>query len=261
MSVAIRLMGGLGNMLFQIATGETWRERGVDVVYTNMDENLDYVATHYAFRRRSEDYKLLFRNFNWDLHKAPHESTFRSLKVPFTYSEIIPQDGVEYVGYFQSEKFFDNPDYIRCLFQPSEWANAQMAYPICEYLCSIHVRRQDYLKIQDYHPVLGMNYYKMAILTLEEFNRVDRYYVFSDDIAWCDENFKGDQFFFMTCGEYTAMFLMGLCKHNIIANSSLSWWGAYLGDPDERTVIAPNEWFGVKGEDDRDLIPGGWLKL
>jgi hypothetical protein len=66
MSVAIRLMGGLGNMLFQIATGETWRERGVDVVYTNMDENLEYIATHYAFRRRSEDYKKIFRNFNWD---------------------------------------------------------------------------------------------------------------------------------------------------------------------------------------------------
>ena len=259
--IAIKLMGGLGNMLFQIATGETWRKRGHSVVYTNMDDNLDYIAHSFAFRRHSDVYKKLFENFDWDEYKAPKGVMFTPRKVPFTYTEIEPQDGVEYIGYFQSAKNFPDHDFVRWLFEPSEWTLSQMSFPICNYSCSIHVRRQDYLNLQDYHNVLDKEYYGLALLGLSSQNRIDKYYVFSDDIKWCKYHFTGDEFEFMTCMEYVALYLMGICRYNVIANSSLSWWGAFLGEPEERVVIAPQIWFGLKGENSKDLIPENWIRL
>lgn len=261
MSTAIRLMGGLGNMLFQIATGETWRKRGHDVVYTDIDKNLLYIANNYSFRRHSGVYKKLFENFDWDEHRALGKAKFTPRKVPFIYTEIEPQDGIEYVGYFQSPKYFPDHEFIRWLFEPSEWTLSQMSFPICNYSCSIHVRRQDYLKLQDYHNVLGEYYYTNAIIGLSEFYRIDKYYVFSDDTEWCKENFTGDEFEFMNCVEYVALYLMGICRYNIIANSSLSWWGAFLGEPEGRVVIAPQVWFGTKGENSKDLIPENWIRI
>lgn len=259
--IALRLMGGIGNQMFIIATGETWRNNGYDVVYTNMDENLDYIAKNYTPKRNSERYKRLFENFDWDKNKAPRGISLKPAKVKFTYTEIVPQDGTEYIGYFQSPKYFPDHDFIRWLFQLSEEEGCCMAYPICEYSCSIHVRRQDYLKVQDYHTVLDIRYYADALLGLSATHRIDKYYIFSDDIAWCKDHFSGDEFVFMNCNECSALYLMGRCKHNVIANSSLSWFGAFLGDPADRTVIYPSNWFGPKGEDSRDMFPWQWRKV
>lgn len=260
MSIAIRMMGGVGNLLFQIATGETWRRRGYDVVYTQMDENLNYIAHNYVPRRHSEDYKMLFDNFNWDKHKAPPNTSFKQIHVPYIYTEIELRDGCEYIGYFQSDKNFSDGKFVRWLFLPSEMVKSLLAFPIAEYSCSIHVRRQDYLNLKDYHTNLGMDYYNDAIDALDEF-RIDKFYIFSDDIDWCRKVFIGDQFEFMTCLEYVSLYLMGMCTHNIIANSSLSWWGAFLPSNSGRMVIGPKDWFGPKGQNSKDLMPKYWIKI
>jgi hypothetical protein len=259
--IGIKTMGGLGNLMFQIATGETWRERGYNVVYTNIDENLSFIASNYAFRRHSYVYKSLWRGFDWDKHKAPQNASFKPARTPFIYVDITPVDRVEYIGYFQSDKHFPSRELVMKLFEPSDWLVGHICFPWRgEITCSIHVRRQDYLGLQDYHPVLDMDYYNRAIETLSPFN-VNTFLVFSDDIKWCRENFKGDKFVFMQSVEHVAIYQMAKCNHNIMANSSLSWWGSYLGGNDNRVVIAPEKWFGVKGENPKDVYNEHWIKL
>lgn len=259
--IGIRTMGGLGNLMFQVATGETWRSMGYDVVYTNIDQNLDYIAQIYSFKRHSDVYKSLWCGFDWDKHKAPQNVSFKPAHVPFTFTEIKPVDGVEYVGYFQCEKYFPNRELVTRLFEPSDWLKEQIDFPWAdEMTCSIHVRRQDYLKLSDYHTVLDIDYYDRAIWTLEPF-MIDRYLVFSDDIEWCKNTFVGDRFEFMNSKEYVAMYQMAKCNHNIMANSSLSYWGAYLGGNDNRVVCAPEKWFGIKGENPKDIYDEHWIKI
>lgn len=263
--IAIRLQGGLGNMLFQIATGETWRYQGYDVVYTEMDKNLDFIANNFVPKRNAEEYKRLFPNFNWDAHKAPEDAKFEQRGVDFHVNGITPKDGIEFWAYFQSEKNFPDKEYIKWLFTPNDSIRQMLSIYDSLFTgitCSIHVRRQDYLKLSHYHTNLTMDYYNKAMWTLEPFN-VDRYLIFSDDITWCMENFKGDKFRFIQENEYMSLFLMGRCTHNIIANSSLSFWGAWLPEKDNRVVIAPElgSWFGICGPSDVDIVPFRWIKL
>jgi hypothetical protein len=105
-----------------------------------------------------------------------------------------------------------------------------------------------------------MDYYRNAIA---EFSDDTRFLVFSDDIQWCKENFKGDNFHFIE-GEkdYVDLYLMSLCNNNIIANSSFSWWGAWLNNTPNKKVIAPKQWFGkAKQLNTKDLIPETWIIL
>jgi len=261
--LAIRIMGGLGNMMFQVACGESWRKKGYDVVYTKVDHNFNYIKHNYTPFRNSDEYKNIFVNFDWNKYKAPDNHGLIEYHVPFVYTDIVPKDGVEYLGYFQSERNFYSSEFIKWLFEPTERVVSLLAdsYDIFDCTtCSIHVRRQDYLQLSDYHHNLTVDYYKKAIWTLNPF-KVDKFLVFSDDIKWCKETFTEDHFIFMDSVDYIALYQMILCDHNIIANSSLSWWGAYLDENFSKVIIAPEKWFGHKGSDSRDVIPIRWIKL
>ena len=95
------------------------------------------------------------------------------------------------------------------------------------------------------------------------FNNCDNFLIFSDDIVWCKNNFVGDKFIFIEGEEdYIDLWLMSLCNHNIIANSSFSWWGAWLNKNNNKTVIAPKNWFGPnKKLDPTDLYCKDWLVI
>jgi hypothetical protein len=223
MSVAIKMQGGIGNILFQIATGETWRKKGYEVYYTHMDENLDFIAKNFVPTRLASEYKDLFPNFDWDKWKAPAGLKLDPRGVKFHHNDITPRDGIEFWGYFQSEKNFPDHDFIKWLFTPNESIRQMLTLYDALFTgvtCSIHVRRQDYLTLSDYHNNLTMEYYDKAIWTLQPF-KVDKYLVFSDDITWCMENFKGDKFRFIQENEYMSLFLMTRCSHNIVAYRGL----------------------------------------
>ena len=122
---------------------------------------------------------------------------------------------------------------------------------------ALHVRRTDYLKNPN-HTTLDLDYYKKA---LKKFNRTLRVIIFSDDPEWCQDQelFSDDRFMVSESGDqYIDMCLMTLCQHHIIANSSFSWWGAWLSDSDD--VVAPSKWFGAgnSGKDTKDLYAEGW---
>lgn len=183
----------------------------------------------------------------------------------FSYKEIPYSSGMDLIGYFQSEKYFkQSKDSIYRYFEFTDEIQEEINKQYFKYkelkTASIHIRRGDYLKYPDIHPVCDAKYYNDAMARL---NMVDKFLVFSDDPKWCKENFDLN-----VCDviegnvDFVDMGLMSKCDHNIIANSSFSWWGAWLNKNPEKIVIAPNNWFGENGpKDTGDLIPEGWIIL
>ena len=126
-------------------------------------------------------------------------------------------------------------------------------------MVSVHVRRGDYTKLQDHHPLCTVEYYEKAMAMFKDHS----FLVFSNDIEWCKENIKGPRV--MYSEEESAakdLQLMASCDHNIIANSSFSWWGAWLNDNQNKKVIAPSNWFGPTCDhSSKDIVPETWIRI
>jgi hypothetical protein len=133
---------------------------------------------------------------------------------------------------------------------------------------SLHVRRGDYVHNSTNaatYEVCSLDYYRASIRHMAERIQQPKFFIFSDDIAWVKNNLKIDfPHHYVDCnhGEesYNDMRLMSLCQHHIIANSSFSWWGAWLNPNREKIVIAPKNWFAIE-RDTRDLYSAGWMTL
>jgi len=191
-------------------------------------------------------------------------------------------DNVNLDGYFQSEKYFKNIE--KEIREDFEFVD-EIYKPCKEMIDSLgegrkiflHIRRGDpklqwaYVNLQDAHPLQTWNYYEKA---LAEFPEDIPVIVFSDVIEWCKEQdfFKPDRFILSeTTDEFsdgqrvpwTDLCLMSLCTDAIIANSSFSWWGAWLMNNEDKKIIAPKKWFGKQFAhyDMSNLIPEGWIEL
>ena len=267
--ISIMLKGGLCNAMFQIATIEYLGKKfNMDVCYTNVDTWLGEIMQYSNTYSHAEDYLKIFPNM--DLYKN-HNKRFiakRKYEVLFRYNDCLPEDGDLFVGYFQSEKNFPDRKFIENLFTPSNFIKKEiLKYDSLFHgvTCSIHVRRGDYLNWEEVHPVLDIDYFTRAMLFLESFNmNITKFLIFSDDIAWCKNNFIGDKFVFMNNIDYIDLFLMAKCSHHIISNSSFAWWGAWLQETDQKITIAPEKWFGSSMPIDHgaDIIPRNrWAKM
>ena len=175
-------------------------------------------------------------------------------------------------GYWQSEKYFlEVATQMRRDFSfrlPLENQNAELAKQIDQVnAVSLHVRRGDYTnnpKTTKKHGLCSLDYYQAAIRYIAERVTPPHFFVFSDDIAWVKNNLKIDfphQYVDFNHGaeSYNDMRLMSMCKHHIIANSSFSWWGAWLNPRMDKIVVAPKHWFANQ-TDIQDLLPLGWVK-
>ena len=182
----------------------------------------------------------------------------------FNYTRI--PDGANLLeGYYQSEKYFNSiKEVIKESFSFQEIIIKSTIEKNKEILSltqpkvSIHLRRGDYLKLPNHHPVLTLDYFERAKLKFPE-NSV--YIVFSDDIGWCKDNFpKGNYFFVEGQSDIEDLCLMSLCDHNCIANSTFSWWGAWLNPNPNKIVVAPKKWFGPAYAhfSTKDLYCEGW---
>ena len=171
---------------------------------------------------------------------------------------------VNLAGYFQSEKYFKNvEDEIRNDFtfrseylRPSRSMMNAVENPI-----SLHIRRTDYITLSNNHNNLGLDYYEEALGHFDDDRTV---IIFSDDPEWCKEQliFESDRFMVAEGNiNYIDLCLMSLCKSHIIANSSFSWWGAWLAKSDK--VIAPKDWFGPDNQhlDTKDLYCPDWIVI
>lgn len=161
---------------------------------------------------------------------------------------ILNKDDAYYlIGYWQSPYYFKSVcDSVISTLKPIDNIAQKLIrnHNLNDNLTvSMHIRRTDYLSSDGFHIVQPIQYYEEAISKINEY---DQLLIFSDDIEWCFKNLKFNKQCIIT-DSYTDIeniWLMSLCDHNIIANSSFSWWGAYLNTNDNRRVIAPKKWYG-----------------
>lgn len=191
----------------------------------------------------------------------------------FAQQMLTIPDNTYVCGYWQSEKYFREIDtVIRTDFsfrQPLSNHNVDLAEEISLLnSVSLHVRRNDYAKNQKVnatHGLCSLDYYHAAIKYVAERVECPHFFVFSDDIAWVEDNLRIEfpcQYISHNQGadSYNDMRLMSLCQHHIIANSSFSWWGAWLNPNTDKIVIAPKRWFANE-TNTQDLIPQNWVTL
>lgn len=167
-------------------------------------------------------------------------------------------DNIDYSGYFQTEKYFDHcSDFIKKEFtfkqeiksSVDDWFNKNT-----DNYISVHIRRGDYLGIKHIHPTPDIEWYKAAMNLFPD----SKFLFFSDDLEWCKENFS-DHIFSPFKNEGEDMYAMTKCAGHVIANSSFSWWGAWL---EGGKTVAPKMWFGSEGPQDwQDIYCKDWVIL
>ena len=197
----------------------------------------------------------------------------------YGYEEIVVDRATELRGYFQSERYFEHcRDEVRHYFTPhhrlSELLERGYGDMVAARTCSIHVRRTDYIGNPSHPDLSAGDYYERA---MAQFDSDTTFVVFSDDIEWCRQRFRGRSILFIEAlSPVEDLFLMARCKAHIIANSTLSWWGAWLDPNPDKKVIAPFQWFGGNHADPSipyrpsryegfydasDLVPPSWIKM
>lgn len=186
-------------------------------------------------------------------------------------NDVAPESYL--VGYWQSEKYFsDVATQIRRDFTfrlPMNAPNTEVAAQISSVnAVSLHVRRGDYANNPNTtatHGLCSLDYYRNAVRRISEQVSQPHFFVFSDDIDWVKDNLNVDfpcQYVSHNQGieSYNDMRLMSMCQHHIIANSSFSWWGAWLNPQANKIVVAPQRWFANQN-DVRDLLPQNWVRM
>jgi hypothetical protein len=177
-------------------------------------------------------------------------------------------------GYWQNEKYFKRHEQLirRCFtFKAPLFGNNQLlANQIqAENSIAVHVRRGDYAsnqQVNSVHGVCSIEYYQAAVCFIAEKLTDPKLYIFSDEPEWVAQNMTFDYpvtYVSHNTGDssFEDMRLMSLCKHNIIANSSFSWWGAWLNNNPKKMVVAPQRWMQNTNVDTSDLVPEAWMRI
>ena len=288
-----RVLGGLGNQMFQYAAGRAL-SIARDVPLRLDVSGFDGYGLHQGFElfrvfvcnpviaTEEEVRDLLGWRASWLARKVLMRPSLAMLHgtrlVVEPHSNYWP--GIREVshnaylaGYWQSEKYFSvASEFIRADFAfrlSFSEPNIELARRIDQTMAvSLHVRRGDYVSHAKTNAVLGLcslDYYRAAIRHIAERVENPEFFIFSDDIAWVKERLGiGFPCKYVDhnhgAESYNDMHLMSLCKHHIIANSSFSWWGAWLNPNLDKIVIAPRKWFANDNNVD-DLFPAGWVTL
>jgi hypothetical protein len=250
--------GHLGNQMFQYAS-----LRGVahnnNLLWQIPDKSL--FGTTYSLRSSMHrSFKLESIQDKNIMQSVPELKYNENISLNFdsTLMNYCPPD-IDLSGCLQSWKYFDNvSDQIRNDF---EFRDKHIDDTDLSEFCSVHVRRTDYLGTGDYLMKLDEQYYKKAIAMFPN----HKIMVFSDDTEWCrqQEMFYGDRFIFSSGTPSKDMFLMSRCDSNIIANSTFSWWAAYLNKNKDKVVVGPKKWFGPIhfGHSINDILLDDWIIL
>lgn len=260
------LFGSLGNQMFQLAaTLSLGRDLEMEVVIPRRG---NYFEASYErivnYIDEGLNLDLNYLESSDEISNTVNEECFNYFDIK---KEIDNTKNTSIEGYFQSYKYFQhNDDLIKSKFlnfKPiiqSKTNEIAVQLPYNKELTAIHVRRGDYVDKQDYHTLLPISYYEAA---KKEIGENQSYVVFSDDIDWCKSNFSDDHFFIESGNAFADLGLMACCDNFIIANSSFSWWGAWLAWNNKKKVIAPKNWFGPRNKNlsTKDLIPELWIQL
>lgn len=240
MSCKSILQGGLGNQMFQVASGWSYaRENNLKyLISEEVNKNLTGVTPRKNYNN------TVFKNLD-----ASSDDMQYSYTEPFFHYHKIPSaKNISLTGYFQSEKYFEDLD--TSIFNLPE-------YPQKENCISIHVRRTDYLNHPDIHVCTDINYFKRA-LSILPINSETKFMIFSDDHHYITSVFVKElklvNWELSNLDDISEMMIMASCEHNIISNSSFSWWASYLNKNPNKIVIAPKRWFGNNGPRDFSTV-------
>ena len=286
----VQIHSGLGNQMFQYAFYLALKHRRPDTkidasVYQHRPSHngyeLERIFTIHPDHATTADrdqladvskdlFSVIRRALGWKKHTTG-QVVLEPDPAKGWCPEMLHVENSYLLGYWQSEHYFEEvADQVRQAFHfrlplpPADEALAQQIQSTRSV--SVHVRRGDYLKkrrVEDYN-VCSENYYRRAIKAIQAQVKQPVFYVFSDDPDWC----KAQAFFpsdtiFVSGHEgpdaYLDMQLMSLCRHHIIANSSFSWWGAWLGQDQDTVTIAPNTWF--RNRPRPDILPSNWMTI
>jgi hypothetical protein len=265
--ICCNLKGGLGNILFQIATAKSLSiDKNVDCSFPNLTPQLNLINSDNYYNpkiKHSFEYKIMLRNLDFSQPNF-NGPTF---SYPWTFIELdLPKDNFFIDGFFQSEKYFahNRKQILKYLEIPesiSEIIDSKYGDLLKQKTTSIHVRRGDYVYHPNHHPVQTIEYYNQGVEYLK--NDTEIFLIFSDDIPWCRENLKYENCVYISDEkDYIEMYLMSLCDNNITCNSSFSWWGAWLNKNENKKVIGPTKWFGPAiTHDTSDILPDKWIKI
>ncbi|WP_243347477.1 alpha-1,2-fucosyltransferase [Parabacteroides sp. FAFU027] len=258
----IHLKGRLGNNLFQIAAGASLAKAKGDAFCVSVPDKANDPGLSTSLSELRNLQKTILRKVEVREERITQEVTYSEKQ--FNYEPIPYQPEMSISGYFQSEKYFDK-QLVRELFAIDEKTKKYILDKygkiLAQDVTSIHIRRGDYLKNIDVHPICSMGYFRRAIRMI---GKKKPFLLVSNDIEWCKKQFKGENFYFAENESAVVdLYLQSLCKNNIISNSSFSWWGAWLNPNLEKKVLVPDPWFGIstKNMDASDLIPEGWIKV
>jgi hypothetical protein len=252
------LRGGLGNYIFQIATAYMISKRD------NKDLKVDYSDISVIHKQIETYFDNIFKKIEF-VGKQSYDNSHVN-EDPITYREIPKMGGnVHLTGYYQNEMYFSHIESdIKELFEIDENTKNYLMEKYGNLLksetCSLHVRRGDYVNKQNFHPLQTIEYYKNAINIMGE---EKNFLIFSDDIVWCENNlsFIKNKTFIKGNKDYQDLYLMSLCNNNIVANSSFSWWGAWMNNNQNKKVIYPSRWFNVSFLDTSQIGCKNWIKL
>lgn len=278
-----RFVGGMGNQMFQYAFYKSAKERGLDIkadlsFYNKKNDNRPWQLT-------------VFPNINVEVaEKSDMHPIYKNMNIIdriFRKDKIVDRElEEEYGGYFERfydkdntviEGYFQNINYFSCIenklrkdFQfPKLEDKLQNIIDDIENkgnVVSVHIRRGDYMKFPHiYGGICTEEYYSEALKKLQE--KVDDFQVcfFSDDMDWVKQNFQIENAMFINekmfdnPKDWYDMCIMSHCKYNIIANSSFSWWGAWLNNHDDKLVIMPKKWDNQRKT--TQLQWDGWLTI
>ncbi|HMO77665.1 MAG TPA: alpha-1,2-fucosyltransferase [Candidatus Paceibacterota bacterium] len=285
--IIINLKGGLGNQMFQYAFGRALSIKNNDILKLDI-HSLDQAKRIGNIYR---PFSLALFNIQQDLasladiaaSKKPEglltkitrriKNSLWGDQTNLFKAEYLNQKGNLYLdGYFQSPLYFENirdlllkeftlkvplPEYGRNILEQMQLSNS----------VSLHIRRGDYLSnliVKKQFGPCTKDYYQRAIDKLKTEVKDAKFFVFSDDIAWVKNNLELDEDTVFVSDpslkDAEELSLMSQCQHNIIANSSFSWWGAWLNQNPSKLVIAPTPWFDTI-DYDPNLLPSSWIQL
>lgn len=294
--IIVKLAGGLGNQMFQYAFARHLAiKHSVELKLDVSDLNNPSLTGEYSIR------DLGLSNFNIVSNVASVDEIAQYkkgrfgklldliyLNLPFNFNKLYirepffkfykmalcsPKDSF-LDGYWQSENYFKDirKELLVDFSIVSELScdTIKLAEKICsENAVSIHIRKGDYISIsenQNIYATCESGYYLAAMKKISDLHKDVVFYVFSDEPDWFAVNVPSVQkvnYVLHNTGKnsFQDLYLMSLCKHNIIANSSFSWWGAWLNKNPEKMVVAPKGWFKNNIKDTSDLIPKSWIQL
>ncbi|MBU6159306.1 MAG: alpha-1,2-fucosyltransferase [Bacteroidetes bacterium] len=292
--VITKLQGGLGNQMFQFAAGLALAKKKQTNLYLDIISFNSKYSQQPVTPRKYElnifdlpaeiltiaQTKKILRNkdFRLPIWKPNKKLTYTFYKEPgYEYRPYLENTSLPVYldGYFQSHRYFS--DYKMLIQQAfsfekkisHDFISPTLTQIINENSVSVHIRRGDYIADQptnQYHGTCSIEYYKRSIERIANELSNPHFFFFSDDISWVKQNFsalnKPKTFVAENFGSdnWKDMYFMSKCKHHIIANSTFSWWGAWLSNQPEQIVIAPQRWFQTNLSD-KDLIPNEWIRL